>query len=591
MRRMLQTLPAQPATFVRTPRAPLLRMSHAIWPLNGQTRLMTTLGQGRVGPKTAVTGATAVASSQHPIATDTILDVLRSGGNAIDAAIAGCVVQAVVQQDMTNHTGAVTMLYYEAATGQVHELESMGTIVPDLAPFHPIPGGKGLYSALGTRGPYAVIPGFMPGMKAMFERFGSKPWAELVEPSIRWAAEGHEVSSFEHLVMAQTADFFLYTASGRAHFTPDGHLPQVGDLFPRPELAETMGGLAAEGPDYFITGKWAESFVARATEMGWAITMDHMPGIPVRWSNGFSWDHKGNTVVQQSPPERQGVFCAMVLGILDELDVTSYGHYSTSPEALYFFAHALRRAAAETGFLNDPETHADPSATLASRELHALLAKVLVDSLPKIDLTKHVELTSGPLALRAAGGSASKQPAGSCEITVVDADGNWVQMMNTLQSGGIPGEVVGGVPMVGSHGMANLASPIAGWFTGGGRMRSILSNTMVLRDGKPWISLGSPGNVHCTVPQVLSNILDYDMAPYDADDAPRMLPYEDGHSISIESRVAPGMADGLAKLGVLLNPLPTYDYHMGTYQMAWREPAGTLGASTGPRRAGQAAGI
>ena len=548
-------------------------------------------GQGRVGPKGVVTGASAVASSQHPIVTDTMLEVLRGGGNAIDAAIAGCIVQAVVQQEMTNHTGTVTMIYFDAATGETHELESMGTLVPDLAPFHPVPGGKGLYSPLGTRGPCAVIPGFMPGMKAMYERFGSKPWADLVEPAVHWAEQGHEVSSFEHLVMAQTVDFFLYSPSGREHFLPGGHLPQVGDLWPRPELAKTMRQLAEQGPDYFITGDWAKAFVERANAMGWAITMDHMPGIPVRWSKGLHWEHKGNTVVQQSTPERQGVFCAMVLGIINELGITEYGHYSESPEALYFFAHALRRAAFETGMLNDPLTHADPTPTLMSREFHAAIASILKNSLPSVDLTKHVELTSGPLAMRAAETSASKQPAGSCELTIVDADGNWVQMMNTLQSGGIPGEVVGGVCMVGSHTMSSLASPIAGWFTGGGRMRSILSNTMVLRDGKPWVSLGSPGNVHCTVPQVLSNILDYGMAPYDADDAPRMLPYEDGHSISIEARYAESMPAGLAKLGVVLNPLPTYDYHMGTYQMAWREDAGTLGACTGPRRAGKAAAL
>ena len=163
-------------------------------------------------------------------------------------------------------------------------------------------------------------------------------------------------------------------------------------------------------------------------------------------------------------------------------------------------------------------------------------------------------------------------------------------LMNTLQGGGIPGEVVGGVPMVGSHSIADLSSPISGWHAGGGRVRSVLSNTMVLRDGIPWLALGSPGNVHCTVPQVLSNILDYGMEPYDADDAPRCLPYQDDHTISVESRVGPDVARDLARLGVLMNPLPAYDYHMGTYQTSWRAADGTLSTCTGPRREGKAAG-
>ncbi|WP_222853329.1 gamma-glutamyltransferase [Fodinicola acaciae] len=548
----------------------------------------TAAGHGRVGPKKPVTGRRAVASSQHRIVTDTMLDTLRAGGNAVDAAIAGNLVQAVVQQDMTNHTGTVTALVYDAASGDVVELNSMGTIVPGLAPFTPIPMGKGLYAAAPGM-PRAVAPGFMPGMKALYERFATLPWARLCESAVHWAEEGHVVTSFEHLVMAQTVDFFLYTESGRRHFTPNGHLPQVGDRWASPELAETMRNLAQDGPDYFLTGKWAQDFVARGNELGWQVTLENLTAIPPRWSSGHRWNHKGSTVVQQSPPERQGIYCQIVLGILDELDITSVGHWSDSAEALYYLAHALRRATIETGILNDPDIFGDTAGPLTSPDLIKGFAGILRNAKARVDLTEHVKLTRGVPAMAASG--ASKQPAGSCELTVVDERGNWVQMMNTLQSGGIPGEVVGGVPMVGSHASNSLAAPIEGWVVGGGRMRSILSNTMVLRDGKPWISLGSPGNVHCTVPQVLSNILDFGMAPYDADDAPRCLPYEDNHTISVESRVAAQVPAGLAKLGVLTNPLPAYDYHMGTYQMAWRDDDGSLSTCTGPRREGVAAGL
>lgn len=552
---------------------------------------MTTIEDhelGRVGPKTPVTGMKAVASSQHTVVTEVMLDTLRSGGNAVDAAIAACLVQAVVQQDMTNHTGTVTALVHDAQTGEIHELNSMGTIVSGLAPFAPVPAGKGLYAQV-PGSPRAVVPGFMPGMKALYERFATQPWETLCAPAVRWAEDGHVVTSFEHLVMAQTVDFFLFTESGRKHFTPGGHLPQVGDRWASAELAETMRGLAAEGPDHFLTGKWAQDFVARGNELGWPVTLEHLTAIPPRWAAGHRWEHKGHTVVQQSAPERQGIYCQIVLGILDELDITSLGHWSQSAESLYYLAHALRRAAHETGLLNDPLVFGDTTAALTSKELIKGFAEILRNAKATTDLTEHVQLTRGGPAMAASG--ASKQPAGSCELTVVDEQGNWVQMMNTLQSGGIPGEVVGGVPMVGSHYMNSLDSPFEGWVTGGGRMRSTLSNTMVLRDGRPWLSLGSPGNVHCTVPQVLSNILDFGMDPYAADDAPRCLPYQPDHTISVEARLAPGVAAGLAELGVLTNPLPEYDYHMGTYQMAWRADDDTLGASSGPRREGRAAGF
>jgi gamma-glutamyltranspeptidase / glutathione hydrolase len=285
------------------------------------------------------------------------------------------------------------------------------------------------------------------------------------------------------------------------------------------------------------------------------------------------------------------VFCSLVLGMLRELDVPSLGHYAESPEALYYMAHALRRAEFETGFLNDPQTWDVPTETLMSPEYHRLLADIIKMSKPKVDLTKHVELTSPPAALDAAGVSKPDQPAGSCELSLVDPQGNWVQMMNTLQSGGIPGEVVGGVPMVGSHVESSLNAGIAGFLSGGGRMRSIMASTIVLKEGKPWLSLGSPGNVNCTVPQVLSNVLDYGMDPYQAEDMPRMLPLEDGYKVSVESRVDPHVVEGLARLGVLMHPLPRYDYHMGSYQMSWRTQDGELHASAGPRRAGKADGF
>ncbi|RII20653.1 Gamma-glutamyltranspeptidase precursor [Streptomyces sp. YIM 130001] len=547
------------------------------------------LGGGRVGPKTAVRAGRAVCSSQHPTVTGTMTDVLRSGGNAVDAAIAGSIVQAVVQQDMTNHTGTVTGLFHEAATGRIHELNSMGRIVPGLAAHHRVPGGKGLYSPVGTRGPMSVIPGFMPGMKAMYERFGSKPWGDLVAPAVAAAEDGHIVTSFETLVLAQTVDFFLYTPSGRAHFTPDGHLPQAGDRWSQPALAKTMAALAAEGPDYFITGGWARNFVKRANELQWPITLDHMTVLPAQWREPRTWKHRDHEVVQLSAPDRQAVYCALVLGILRHLDVRSAGHFTDSPEAGYYMGHALRLAHQETGFINDPDLFEDPSEILVDDDYLAFLAAKLRRSRPRTDLTAHVELTRGRNALHAAG-SASEQPAGSCELSVVDADGNWVQMMNTLQSGGIAGEVVDGVPMVGSHMVNSLSSPISGWLTGGGGMRAMLSNTLVLRDGKPVVALGSPGNVHCTVPQVLANILEYGMDPIEAEDRPRMLPLTDDYELSVESRVGQEYVDGLARLGVLVNPLPAYDYHMGSYQMSWLD-GDVLKGGVGPRREGMAQGI
>lgn len=100
-------------------------------------------GLSHQGPKEVIHGKRAVASSQSPVVTQTMLDVMKAGGNAIDAAVAGAITQATVQIDMTNHTGTVSVLYWEAKTGKVYHLNSMGTLHPELPPFYTYPPGLG----------------------------------------------------------------------------------------------------------------------------------------------------------------------------------------------------------------------------------------------------------------------------------------------------------------------------------------------------------------------------------------------------------------------------------------------------------------
>jgi gamma-glutamyltranspeptidase/glutathione hydrolase len=552
----------------------------------------------RQGPKEVIEGKRAVASSQSPIVTQTMLDVLKAGGNAIDAAVAGAITQATVQIDMTNHTGTVSVLYWEAKTGKVYHLNSMGTLHPDLPPFYTYPPGLG---GVAAGPPMACIPGFMPGMAAMHERFGTRPWKLLVEPAIAWAENGFRVDEFTRAVLEFELAGNMYFPGMRALYAPSGFTPSVGEKLKNPALAQTLRRLADEGPDYFTKGDWAKHFVALANDLGWKIKIEDLSSNPPRWGEPLRYTHKGYEIVQPAPPERQAVYCAIVLGILRHLDVGSLGHYSESAESLYYMAQALRRADFECGLLGDPQFFDTPLDVWMSDEYHATLAALLKRTRPRasVDLTKHVQLTTNPSLLRAFGWAPArnddkpKQPSGSCELSCVDAQGNWVQMMDTLQSGGIPGMVVDGVPMIGSHVQFSMQAAIAGWLgLPGSRMRSVMSNTMILKDGKPVHSLGSPGNVHCTVPQMISNLLDYSYDPYTAAVLPRMLPMADDFSIEIETRIPEKVVRDLAKIGAKAAPLPPYDLHMGSYQQAWRDPkTGLLSASTDPRRAGKAGGI
>jgi gamma-glutamyltranspeptidase/glutathione hydrolase len=553
------------------------------------------------GPKTPVTGLKAAVTTDSAIVTETMVDVLKKGGNAADAGIAGCLVQAAVEPFMTNHAGLVTFLYYEAKTGKVHQLDSLGGFPSGLPPFKPVPPGTGPYAAIP---PSAIIPGFMPGLKTIHEKFGSRSWADLCAPAVQWAEQGHAVSTFEYGVNIFGEKFITYFPEGRDFFQPKGYFPNVGDVFVPKGLAGTLKGVAKHGPDYMITGPWAERFVAKANEMGWKITREHMTETPPRWVEPLRISHHEYEIVSLGPPQAQGVYIAIALGVLKHLGVREMK--PGSADHIWAMGHALRQASRHWEYAQDDNIYGVPRDELLDDGYHAHLAKLIRKSRPKVDLSEHIRLAGeagmGGDFMSAFGGASGKprltkshseQPSGSCELAVVDAHGNWVQMMNTLQGSGIPGMVIDGVPMVGSHStFGALQSPMDATLVKGAKARCIIGNTIVLKGGKPVLSAGSPGNVHCTMPQVLTYALDFKLDPYAAVDAPRMLPMTEGRAISIEDRLAAGVVEDLHRLGVRVGVTPGYDYHMGSFSVITRdERSGTYTAIADPRRCAVADGL
>jgi gamma-glutamyltranspeptidase / glutathione hydrolase len=553
------------------------------------------------GPKIPVTDLKAAVTTDSAIVTETMVKVLMNGGNAADAGIAGALVQAAVEPFMTNHAGLVTFLYYEAKTGQVHQLDSLGGHPSGLSPFRPVPPSMGSYAAYP---PSAIIPGFMPGLKEIHRKFGTRPWSELCSDAVDWAERGHPVSTFEYGVNLFGEKFITYFPEGRDFYQPKGFFPNVGDIFVPPGMAETLRGVAAHGPDYMITGAWAEKFVVKANEMGWKITLDHMTETPPRWVEPIRYRHHEYEVVSLGPPQAQGIYIAIVLGILKHLDVRNMK--PGSADHWWAMGHALRQGARHWEYVQDDTVYGVPREELLDDTYHAHLAKMIRISRPKVDLSEHMRLAGdaggggdlmsaflGAAAKPRLAKSESKQPSGSCELAVVDAAGNWVQMMDTLQGSGIPGMVVGGVPMVGSHAtFGGLQSPMDATLVKGAKARCIIGNTLVLKNGRPVFSAGSPGNVHCTVPQVLTYALDFKMDPYAAVDAPRMLPMNEARGIVVEDRLGSGVVEDLYKLGVRVAVTPGYDYHMGSFSVIARdEVSGKYTAVADPRRCAVAGGI
>ncbi len=549
------------------------------------------------GPRTPVTGLKAAVTTDSAIVTETMVKVLRAGGNAADAGIAGCMVQAAVEPFMTNHAGLVTFLYYEARTGIIHQLDSLGGHPSGLAPFRPVPPGMGHYA---INPPSAIIPGFMPGLDAIHRRFGSLSWADLCADAIRWAESGHEISSLELGFNHVAEKFVTYFPEGRDFWMPRGRFDDVGDIFVSAGLADTLRAVASEGAAHMITGKWAELFIAKANAMGWHITAAHMTETPPRWVEPLRFAHEEYEIVCLGPPQAQGFFTGVAMGVLRHLGIRDI--VPESAEYYWAMGHALRQGERHWEYSNDDTIYDVPRAEVLDDAYLAHLAKLIRGGRPKVDLTQHIRLSGDNIAADPHTGISSrprlvphenKQPTGSCEIAVVDGEGNWVQMMNTLQGSGIPGMVIGGVPMLGSHAtFGNLMSPMDATLVPGAKARSTIGNTLVLKDGKPVFSAGSPGNIHNTLPQVLVQLLDFKRDPQAAVDAPRMLAMNEQRGIVIEDRLGPGVVADLHKLGLRVGVTPGYDAHMGSFSVIARDPAtGMLTAVADPRRGAVADGI
>jgi gamma-glutamyltranspeptidase / glutathione hydrolase len=549
------------------------------------------------GPKSAVPGLKAAVSTDSAIVTKTMMKVLRSGGNAVDAAVAGALVQAAVEPFMTNHAGLVTFLYFEASTGQVHQLDSLGGHPSGLAPFRPMPPGAGPYAVLP---PSAIIPGFMPGLKAIHQRFATKPWAGLCEDAVTWAERGHPVSTFEYGMNVFGEKFITHFPEGRDFYQPNGYFPNVGDVFVPKGLAGTLKAVRDQGPDYMIAGPWAERFVAKANEMGWKITIRHMTETPPRWVEPLRFAHEEYEVVTLGPPQAQGFFTAVAMGVLKHLGIRSM--QPGSAEHFWAMGHALRQGQRHWEYAQDDAVYDVPRDEVLDDCYHAHLAKLIRGSRPKVDLSEHIRLSADtPVPDPFLGAPAKprllpqeeRQPTGSCEIACVDSSGNWVQMMDTLQGSGIPGQVIGGVPMVGSHAtFGHLMSMMDTTLVKGAKSRCVIGNTLVLKNGRPVFSAGSPGNIHCTLPQVLAYLLDFKLDPYEAVDAPRMLPMSETRTVVIEDRLKGGVVEDLHKLGVRVGVVAGYDYHMGSYSVIARDrETDTLTAVADPRRCAVADGI
>ena len=538
------------------------------------------------GKKAVVMAPKAMVSSSHPEVNRIALEVLRKGGNAVDAMIAVIIAQPILEPQMSTLAGGMGALIYDAKTGKLVYLDAELDHTAKGAPITAIlgAGSEGVPETSGRR---IGVPGTVPGLRAAAERYGTLKWADYFQPAIRLAEQGFPMYSFLYGEMADAALGRLSAyPSGREEYLPDGFVPPVGATVRRPKLAATLKRLATEGPDYFTKGDWAKHFAEAVNKTGGQVAVEELAGYEVRWLEPVRTNHRGVEVAGAPPPSNGGALIEMILNLGEQYGLEKMPHYTESPRTLALMRRIFEVVETSTNtFIKDPLSFDVPVGTLLSKDHAKLLAALIDGSWPKDESAPAAP--QGQAAFASNGGrDHDPLSTDTNHLIIADAFGNVVSVTHTVYGSTFAtGLVVDGVGMNSGNGFPG---------TGSGKGRRVVSPfpaTMLLREGKPWVAIGSPGLASRAVAIALVNFLGFKKDLYDSIDAPRFQGNQPTQPFQVEARVPEKVRDGLAAYGIRVQVTTPYNWHLGSVQAVMRDDktGGWIGVAD-PRRGGHAAG-
>ncbi len=464
--------------------------------------------------------------SSHYLASEVGRDVLRSGGNAVDAAVATAFALAVTLPAAGN-IGGGGFLVYHGKDGNVTSF-NFREKAPAAATATMYLDEKGeIRDNSNHEGPLSVgVPGTVAGLWLAHQRLGSKPWAELVRPAVELAEKGFPstwaMQGF--LEYLQNVDEPMYAATKAAFLKGGKDLYEPGELWKQPDLAATLRRIQKDGKDGFYKGKTARLLAQFMARHGGLITEADLADYEAVEQPPIHGTYRGYDIYAMGPPSSGGVALTEMLNILEGFDLKAIGHNSAL--YLHLLTEAMRRAFADRAeHLGDPAFNpAMPVERLTSkghaRELRST-----------IDLFK-----ASPSDSSRFNRALSYESEETTHFSVVDAEGNTVSLTYTLEYGYGSRIVVEGAGFLLNNEMGDF-NPIPGRTTSTGligtdpnlvapgkRMLSSMTPTIVARDGQPVMAIGSPGGrtIINTVLQVVLNVIDHGMNIAQAIEAPRI---------------------------------------------------------------------
>jgi gamma-glutamyltranspeptidase/glutathione hydrolase len=500
-----------------------------------------------------------IISTPQPEASETGIDILRRGGNAVDAAIATALVQGVVDPQMCGIAGFGSMQVW-LPKRSVHTCIDFHGKTPSRASpdmwAHLIEGEardgfgfilKGNVNDVGYQS--ITVPG---SLKAYFEahsEFGVMDWADVVAPAIAHAEAGVMVRPHVHFFWtfedgsgrALTADRLAHTAAGRRlYFRPDGRVKQIGDHIHNPDMANTLKRIARHGAAIFYKGEIAEEIAADMERNGALLCLEDLKSYRTRRCDPLWGSFRGYDIASNQPPGG-GIMLIEMLNILDQFDLEGLGH--NSPDYIRIVAEAMKWATSDKdNFVGDPDFYDVPIERLTSRDYAAGLAEAI-----KAGEVAKVERLGGGM----------QESKNTTHIAVLDAAGNAVSMTHSL---GMPSGVITeglGFMYNGCMAVFDPRPGRAGSIAPGKARFSSICPTIAFKDGEPCLVIGAPGGTQIAmgVMQAAVNALAFDMPILDAIAAPRFS--ATSNAIDVCNRIPRHVTDVLAGQGyeIVRSPL------------------------------------
>ena len=459
--------------------------------------------------------------TQSDIASQVGFEVIKSGGNAIDAVVATGLALAVTHPTAGN-IGGGGFIVYRPASGEPAAYDFREVGPSRSSPEMWLTDGKYDFEKHHNSHLSVGVPGTVAGLHLAWREAGSKPWKALVEPAIKLARDGFEVShGLARSLAGQLDDFKKYPAS-LAQFSKNGKPYEQGDILKQPDLARTLTRIAEQGPAGFYEGETAALIEKEMRANNGLITMGDLKAYQAKKRAVVKGTYRGYDVIGMPPPSSGGMAVIQMLNVLEGYDLKANGYGSA--KNIHLTAEAMRRAFADRArYLGDPDFEKDiPLPMLISKDYAAQQRKTInPDKASKSSTTSFTWTSESPE---------------TTHVSIVDAKRNAVAMTYTLEYGYGSRIVVPGAGFLLNNEMGdfnaapgltdergligtnpNLARP-------GKRMLSSMAPTIISRDGQLVMVTGTPGGrtIINTVLTTILNVIDYGMNAQEAVDAGRM---------------------------------------------------------------------